>query len=51
MAKRNMPSKENDLRKDMNMRIWLVLLATRAKTNSFLYTERAHMFRDIVQDM
>lgn len=51
MAKRNMPSKENDLRKDINMIIWLVSLVTRAKSNSFLYTEGAHMFRDIVQEM
>lgn len=46
-----MPNRENDLRKDINMKIWMVSLATRAKTNSFLYTEGAHMFRDIVQDM
>lgn len=44
MAKRNMPSKENGLRKDMNMRIWLVPLATRAKTNSLVsFTLKGHI--------
>lgn len=40
-AKMNVYSRANNLRKEINMRIWLVSLATSAKTNSFLLDKRS----------
>lgn len=36
----SMSSRDNNLRKDINVRIWLVSLATSAKTSSFLLDRR-----------